>query len=193
MRRNAQLIEWGAFALMAGKQLSGWKAIAAYIGVGVRTAQEYEKSLGMPVSRQPGQKGRVFAWPDELDVWPRASLVMQGPPPELPKRSLAANEEAEAECPIGSIPESNCSGVSAETAEMPRRSTKHNAGWGVAALLLFVGAILFWLFSPLPEPAECRVSVDTLIAMDGEGREIWRYRFREGLDHEVNPWRETQS
>src|SRR5260370_1950909 len=50
-------------------ELSGWKEIAAHLDVSVRTAQGYEKNLGLPVRRQPGQKGRVWASVEELDGW----------------------------------------------------------------------------------------------------------------------------
>src|SRR5579863_3610930 len=50
-------------------ELVGWKAIAVYLGVGIRTAQEYEKDRGLPVYHQPGEKGRVFAKTEELDEW----------------------------------------------------------------------------------------------------------------------------
>ncbi len=50
-------------------ELSGWKDIAAHLGVSVRTAQDYERNFGLPVHRQPGEKGRVYAHPQELDAW----------------------------------------------------------------------------------------------------------------------------
>jgi hypothetical protein len=33
------------------QELTTWKEIASYLGVGVRTAQEYESQLGLPVHR----------------------------------------------------------------------------------------------------------------------------------------------
>src|ERR1017187_2499854 len=53
-----------------GTKLDGWKAIAAYVGVAPRTAQDYERNLGLPVHRLPGQpKSRVVAFSGELDAW----------------------------------------------------------------------------------------------------------------------------
>src|ERR1039458_10524184 len=70
MRGNAQArYRMDQMAAPQPKELSGWKAIASRLGVGVRTAQDYEKNLGLPVHRQPGEKGRVFADPAELDAW----------------------------------------------------------------------------------------------------------------------------
>ncbi len=50
--------------------LKSWKDIAAYLGVGVRTAQRWKHSRGLP-ARQPGTGGRsaVFAFSDEIDRW----------------------------------------------------------------------------------------------------------------------------
>lgn len=50
-------------------ELSGWKTIAAHLGVSVREAQSWEKDAGMPVRRMPGKKSRVWARRDELDAW----------------------------------------------------------------------------------------------------------------------------
>ena len=70
MRGNAQMrYKMDHMSAQLSKELSGWKEIASHLGVGVRTAQDYERNLGLPVHRQPGEKGRVFADPDELDVW----------------------------------------------------------------------------------------------------------------------------
>ena len=50
--------------------LHGWKEIAGYIGLGVRTVQRYELSLMLPI-RRPGEPGRsaVMAFSDEVDAW----------------------------------------------------------------------------------------------------------------------------
>lgn len=56
------------------RQLSSWKEIAAHLGVTERTAQKWERELGLPVHRLPGERGRVTAWSDELDHW-RVSVL----------------------------------------------------------------------------------------------------------------------
>lgn len=52
------------------KFLHGWKEIASYIGMGVRTVQRYELELMLPV-RRPAEIGRgvVVAFSDEIDAW----------------------------------------------------------------------------------------------------------------------------
>jgi hypothetical protein len=49
--------------------LASWKEIADHLGVTARTAQKWETERGLPVHRQPGEKGRVWASAAELDRW----------------------------------------------------------------------------------------------------------------------------
>ncbi len=55
---------------MSRQILNGWKQISNHIERGVRTAQRWEASLGMPVHR-PALKDRsaVLAFSDELEQW----------------------------------------------------------------------------------------------------------------------------
>jgi hypothetical protein len=56
--------------------LSGWKEIARYLGMGVRTVQRYERQLGLPVRRPAGKpRGAVVATKSELDAWVTASPI----------------------------------------------------------------------------------------------------------------------
>lgn len=49
--------------------LDSWKEIASHFGVSVRTVQLWERESGLPVHRQPGRRGRVFAYVGELEAW----------------------------------------------------------------------------------------------------------------------------
>jgi hypothetical protein len=51
--------------------LQSWKEIAAYLKRGVRTAQRWERSAGLPVRRpRAGDiKNPVFAFPEEIEQW----------------------------------------------------------------------------------------------------------------------------
>jgi phage terminase Nu1 subunit (DNA packaging protein) len=49
--------------------LSGWKAIAEYMGSGVRTVQRWERK-GLPVNRPaPGLRSHVVAHSEQIDHW----------------------------------------------------------------------------------------------------------------------------
>ena len=51
--------------------LSSWKDIAEYLGRGIRTAQRWEQSLGLPVRRPTGAtcKSTVAVQSEEIDAW----------------------------------------------------------------------------------------------------------------------------
>lgn len=50
--------------------LESWKEISAHLRRGVRTCQNWEHDLGLPIHRLDGTpKARVFAYTDELDRW----------------------------------------------------------------------------------------------------------------------------
>jgi hypothetical protein len=52
-----------------------WKAIAGHFGASVRTVQHWELNRNLPVHRMPGERGRVYAFVDELDAWQRSAGV----------------------------------------------------------------------------------------------------------------------
>ena len=50
--------------------LVSWKEIAAFLNRAERTAKRWERERGLPVHRVPGgERGGVFAYPDELEAW----------------------------------------------------------------------------------------------------------------------------
>jgi hypothetical protein len=54
--------------------LHTWKEIATELNCGIRTAQRWERTLGMPVRRlSKGSRGRIVAFKDELQRWLRDS------------------------------------------------------------------------------------------------------------------------
>jgi hypothetical protein len=53
--------------------LNGWKEIAKYMGMGVRTVQRYERQFGLPIRRPNGKaRAAVIATTAELDAWVKA-------------------------------------------------------------------------------------------------------------------------
>ena len=47
--------------------LTGWKAIAGYMGLSVKTCKVWRKEYGLPVRSLPG--GKPVCLPGELDLW----------------------------------------------------------------------------------------------------------------------------
>jgi hypothetical protein len=65
-------------------ELVSWKEIAGYLGVGVRTAQVWERERGLPVRRLPGPRGQVSALVADLKAWKSSGNLP--PTPEAPRR-----------------------------------------------------------------------------------------------------------
>jgi hypothetical protein len=63
-------------------ELASWKEISVYLGVTVRTAQNWERERGLPVQRLPGKRSLVTARPTELDAWRKTHETL----PETPTR-----------------------------------------------------------------------------------------------------------
>src|ERR1700745_1921541 len=50
--------------------LTSWKDVAAYLGKTTRTAQRWERDLGLPIHRPVNKPaGVILADPDEIDAW----------------------------------------------------------------------------------------------------------------------------
>lgn len=58
--------------------LTGWKEIANYLEMGVRTVQRYERELGLPIRRPGESQTPVIAIKTELDAWIGALPVQLG-------------------------------------------------------------------------------------------------------------------
>jgi len=64
--------------------LKTWKEIAGYLGVSIRTAQNWECEKSLPIRRLVGDKSQVWALRDELDRW-RVSQEQPFPRVQLPR------------------------------------------------------------------------------------------------------------
>src|ERR1017187_4338178 len=134
------------------RKLDGWKEIASYLGVAPRTAQEYERNLGLPVHRLPGQpRSRVAAFSDELDVWRAGPNQPVGGDPEKPLWS-----------PVEALPPR-------------RRLLKLVAGATVMACSIMAAA-LWWARAQKSEnPVGFKVQGSLLTAFSRSNRPVWSY------------------
>src|SRR5260370_26734704 len=65
---------------MPSDLLNSWKEIARYLGRGVRTAQRWEREVGLPVRRLNGKsRSAVLAFPAEIDAWLHTEAATQAP------------------------------------------------------------------------------------------------------------------
>jgi hypothetical protein len=77
-----------------GTALSSWKEIAQYVGKGVRTVQRWEREAGLPVRRPQGEgKGKVLAFPEEIDGWMHSAFTRNGDGEESEVSKLRARVE----------------------------------------------------------------------------------------------------
>jgi len=131
------------------EELRGWKQIADYLRVSIRTAQNMEKDQRLPVRRGAGIKGQVFALTNEVEEWrlneaPSPASILQEP--ELPR-----------------------------AADKSRRQWLSAVG---GSTLLAAGAGLGYLLSGFVGrgrgvPAEFRVEGSRLIISSKDGGELW--------------------
>lgn len=64
---------------MKPEYLAGWKAIAQYLGRGVRTVQRWEAQFSMPVRRPAGRsRSAVMARREDIDQWLSSCQIDNG-------------------------------------------------------------------------------------------------------------------
>jgi len=106
-------VEQRQAASLAGPEdrLDSWKAIASYLGRGVRTVQRWERDEGLPVHRLAHEKrGSVYARRPEVDAWWES------------RRRTLANEISESSATTGAVPSE--SAVAPPTAQLERITWK---------------------------------------------------------------------
>jgi hypothetical protein len=151
--------------------LNSWKDIAEYLKVTERTAQRYEAGENLPVHRMPGKKGRVYAFPAELDAWKESqssSGLPRVPGDEIPVVALPTPESSSA-----AITEPGWQAVL--TLPLKYRS-KVLAGVVLLAAIAAIGSVIDFRRG---QPEQFRVEGQALVVTDAAGRECWRYQFPE--------------
>jgi Tol biopolymer transport system component len=86
-------------------RLDSWKAIASYLGRGVRTVQRWEREEGLPVHRLAHEKrGSVYARRNEIDAWWESRRVTLAHPAATTSATAPTSTTA-AETPASPAPE----------------------------------------------------------------------------------------
>lgn len=120
-------------ATLQTDRLSGWKAIAAFLKVDVRTARRWEAERALPVHRLPGDaRSPVWADPAELARW----LAGAEPQPEAPA------------APPADVPPPATLADPAPPAHAPAAGRQPRRWLATFALLALAAAVLFALFRP---------------------------------------------
>lgn len=136
-------------------RLDSWKAIADYLGRDVATVRRWEKSLGLPVRRVPGGRGRsVFAFRGEIDEWLKATPASGDP------------------SSVGDVD------------DPPRPHLWTTRASIVAAVLLLIVSASAWRLLTATGEADLTAVDVSARGVDGRGRDgstLWRFAFPEEL------------
>jgi hypothetical protein len=162
--------------------LRGWKEIAAFLGTSARSAQRWERELGMPVQRLRMTTGSVVsAYPSEIDAWRRRVSA------DLAKESIQSGgtDDAEAgDSDPGDPADSQGDGPAPHRPVVQGRFTLVSARWALVGLLAFTGVIAAtWVYwhrdGRTPEATDAIESVGDVIRVSSGPSTI---RLRPGPD-----------
>ncbi len=139
-------------------ELESWKEIAGYLGVTIRTAQNWERDRGLPVQRRLGKHGRIFAQAGEIDAWKRQVT------------SSATDADA---------PESSTSGSTPPPSAALGRWCPRGATLVALCLvlILFGAGVALYRIRGGPQPARYLLDRNSLVVLGQEGRELWQKDF----------------
>ena len=163
-------------------RLDGWKEIASYIGRGVRTAQRWERELGMPVHRlNTGAADVVFADRREIDLWIRRQSSLDLTPDVSDPIGTGTNAAPGTAIPPAVSGQAVGPGVPARTRAARRRWLGLAAALAVAGLA-FTGWALAGKTVPeaparLVQPVSVVPSGDTLSVLGPRQELLWQHRF----------------
>jgi hypothetical protein len=138
----------GEFTEMTGDELKGWKAIAVYLGVSVRTVQRWNSDLGMPVHRLPGEtRGNVFARVCELVEWRAAIdqrlLATSDPDSEAETTGRCESPcEAAAEVPAAEARQTGNAPVAEASGQAATPGAAWLTGWRTAAIVVLLASVV---------------------------------------------------
>lgn len=145
-------------------RLDGWKEIAAYLGRSVRTAQRWERELGLPIHRLgTGAAETVYALKEQLDAW----VLRQSRFPSADLPPAPAPVEASSE---------------------PRWRWSWLAPAGAALVMAVAGAWALWRApnpaqsAEPPDPASLEIVGNTLRAHGPRHELLWSHSFDVPLD-----------
>ena len=149
------------------KRLETWGEIAGHLGIEVRTAQRWERRMGLPVNRLSGSQA-VFAFVDEIDGWlasreVRTDPVLVGAAGDSKARRDPEPVERPADLP-------------------PPTAVPSRLRWVVAAALgvaVLSAGVAFALRSSAEarHPAQLELEGRRLVATDASGQVLWFHDF----------------
>jgi hypothetical protein len=127
-------------------RLDGWKAVAAHLRKSVRTAQRWERELGLPVHRMQTETGEiVYAFSSEIDNWvrdrERAPRVVR-PVPDVGARPEPASMPFQA---FGGFPHHQAIPHMMPSLLVPISPAQRVVPWLAGGGMMLLGALIGWL------------------------------------------------
>ena len=112
------------------RTLVSWKEIAAFLDRAERTVKRWERERGLPVHRVPGgERGGVFAYPDELTEW------LRGKSGELEADELATGNGAASQIAIENPTGQSNNGATSQHTVAPVANTDADSPAGHPSIL----------------------------------------------------------
>jgi hypothetical protein len=157
-------------------KLAGWKQIADFLGVSLRTARDWESDLRLPVHRLDGlDKSRVWAYKSELTAW-KNRLETIGP--------SGGAQTTESPAPAAITEAISHSGKAHLST---RRHWLRYGVIGVAGVAPGAAMLAPKLWRQLHQPASAsRIEGATLIVSGRDNVELWRHTFAEEMISELD-------
>jgi len=150
-------------------ELNTWAEIALHLKVSVRTAQNWEKDLGLPVKRiTEGPRGRVFALVADLDHW-KEERLHDSPGTSEPKEPI--------ETAANAVPQSRSEVSSQPLYWIPRPSMLWTGGVLVLFALIVAARIVRPALAKTEPIAHVKLAGRSVEAQDGDGNTLWTYSF----------------
>jgi hypothetical protein len=155
------------------QRLDGWKEIANHLRKSTRTAQRWERELGLPVRRLKTMKGEiVFALKQELDEWQLQNSAA--------REDLNGNSDEDVDVLDGVLESPG------EVAILPlvskRQSRFSMAIWAAGFLVAgFTLGLLYLHFNHSSVPVTYRIENNSFVVLNKSGDVLWRRNFEDIL------------
>ena len=167
--------------------LNGWKEIGAYLGKSARTAQRWERDLGLPVQRIPTPDGGaiVFADPRHVDAWRLAQGTRAQVELDSDEADDAADDAASDDTPSSGIGPQSAPTLTNRGAATSRRWWSAPISLGLAGPVVTAiatvafAAGLWWPASGVPATWEFEGQL--IRAYTDGGRRLWTHDFGRGV------------
>lgn len=153
------------------RALVSWKEIAAFLNRAERTVKRWERERGLPVHRVPGgERGSVFAYPDELREW----LLLGGPEQDAASargQSNAKDRPEAEETTRSMVQRVSTSETAASEPVHEQRVSRRWVAW-MAASAAFAGITVAAVLFVLPYRKSARAELPGVQAASGKAPHV---------------------